>query len=537
MRTDYSPTIIQITATSEAGLKQASLPPISFSNSEAQSTTILEIFPLRTKQQMQGIGTSFTQSSAFVLAHLDLDVRTQVMRAIYAQEGANFPLARTHIGACDFCVDGKYSFADVADDSELEHFTIAPDLAPFDQQRFPELLDPSFTLLPMIKAANEIKKSQGDETLNIIASAWTAPYWMKTINDWNIKADYEKGIIGTGGELKPEHQATYASYLIRYLDAYASEGVEISGLTPVNEPHGNNGQWESMNFTPESQCTFIKDFLGPALSDADYNDVKLLIYDQNRDGMEEWADAILTDQDAAQYVYGIAVHWYESTVKVYEDTLDAVHTKYPEFDIIHTEGCIDDLGKPASEGILDPAGYQESDWFANDAFWWNENATDWAYTAVWANADDHPMYTPVHRYARNIIVSFNHWMSGWIDWNIVLDAEGGPNHVGNFCGAPIMIDTLSKEVYYTPIYHVLAQISRTIRPCDHAIETCLLSPGLSDDAVHACATINDDNIIAVQILNTLKKPVELSMKLADMVAELTLPANSVVTLQIDSCPD
>ena len=132
---------------------------------------------------------------------------------------------------------------------------------------------------------------------------------------------------------------------------------------------------------------------------------------------------------------------------------------------------IDDLGKDAPGGILDPVRFKESGWFDNDDFWWNPNATDWAYTATWApNPEDHPMYTPVHRYARNIIVSLNHGVAGWIDWNIVLDRQGGPNHVGNFCGAPIMIDLQSGYVYYTPVYYVLAQLSRTIRPGDRAVQ-------------------------------------------------------------------
>ena len=97
-------------------------------------------------------------------------------------------------------------------------------------------------------------------------------------------------------------------------------------------------------------------------------------------------------------------------------------------------------------------------------------------------AADHPMYTPVHRYARNIIVSLDHWVSGWVDWNIVLDRNGGPNHAGNFCGAPIMIDTAKQEIYYTPIYYVLAQFSRTIRPGDRAIQTHRTLDGLDPDA-------------------------------------------------------
>ena len=213
------------------------------------------------------------------------------------------------------------------------------------------------------------------------------------------------------------------------------------------KPHGVSGQWESMHFSAESENNFIREHLGPKLKASANSNCKILIYDQNRDGLQHWANVIFSDPVTKPFLYGVAVHWYESTVKVYEDVLDRVKKKFPEFAIIHTEGCIDNLGTAASDAIADPDGYQETNWFDNDSFWWNPNATDWAYTASWADGGkDHPMYTPVHRYARNIIVSIDHWMQGWIDWNIVLDKNGGPNHVGNYCGAPIMIDTETQKV-------------------------------------------------------------------------------------------
>jgi len=522
----------QIIVTSEAGDKLANKVNVAFHEGKPEGHVIL-IRPDIIKQTMTGVGTSFTESSAFVLAHLEKNGRLEVMRNIYGKDGANFALARTHIGATDFAVQGKYSYAEVKGDKKLEHFSIAVDKSGFDKSKYPGIKDETFDLLPMIKEANWIKSEQQDKDINVIASAWTAPPWMKDIDDWYLSGTEATGMEGTGGELKPEYIATYADYLLKYLEAYKKEGINIWGLTPVNEPHGNSGQWESMHFTPESQSTFIKQYLGPRLKAGDHKNVKLLIYDQNRDGLEHWADTLLADDDTSKYVYGTAVHWYESTFKVYEDILDKVHNKYPEFDIIHTEGTIDDLGKPAPEGILDPVGFQESDWFDNDSFWWNQNATDWAYTATWApDPEDHPIYTPVHRYARNIIVSFNHWMSGWIDWNIVLDQDGGPNHVGNFCGAPIMINRKTGQVYYTPIYHVLAQFSRTIRPGDKAVQAIKYLDGLEDDVLHTSATINEDKLLSVQLLNTSKQPVSYKLQIGIQNAKVIIPANAVQTVRV-----
>lgn len=523
----------EVLLTAESGEKLSRQENIAFRDGHSQGTLIV-VRPDIIKQTIDGIGTSFTESSAFVLAHLDKNKRQEVMNNIYGEDGANFSLARTMIGASDFSVKGRYSYADIKGDVELEHFSIAPDRAGFPAEEYPGVQDNAYDLLPMIKEALAIKSRQKDSDLKIIASAWTAPAWMKDIEDWFIPGSEENNWQGTGGEMKPEYIPVYADYLTRYLDAYREEGVDIWGLTPVNEPHGNNGQWESMHFSPDSQNEFIKNHLGPKLHESGNGNIRLLIYDQNRDGMEEWADAIFGDAETAKYVHGMAVHWYESTFKVYEDNLDRVHDKYPEFSIIHTEGTIDDLGKDAPPGILDPVRFKESGWFDNDAFWWNANATDWAYTATWPGVivEDHPIYTPVHRYARNIIVSLNHWMSGWIDWNIVLDSRGGPNHVGNYCGAPIMIDVATQNIYYTPVYYVLAQLSRTIRPGDRAVQAYKYLDGLDDDTLHASATISPEGVLAVQVLNTGKQSLVYNLQIGRQHAKVTIPANALQTIRI-----
>ncbi len=531
---DYRLTSSQeVLLTSEQGDRLASKSNIVFINGKPKGN-VIRIQPDVFRQTLIGIGTSFTESSAFVLAHLEPSAREEVMRNIFSAQGANFSVGRTPIGSCDFCVEGRYSYDDVKDDVDLQYFDIAPDRDGFNAQKYPGIKDETFDLLPMIQQAIAIKKNQDDRHLRILASAWTAPAWMKDIDDWYIPGNAANNYNGAGGELKKQYEVSYADYMIKYLDAYQKEGVEIWGVTPVNEPLGNSGQWESMKFTPASQRYFIRDHLGPKLQASKQNDVKIVIYDHSRDQLEQWADVIYADPECAKYVDGAAVHWYESTYKVFENVFDRVHDKYPGYSIIHSEGCIDDLGKDAPEGVLDPEGYKESGWFDNDDFWWNENATDWAYTVTWpgVNAEDHPKYTPVHRYARNIIVSLDHWVTGWIDWNIVLDQRGGPNHVGNYCGAPIMIDTSSGYVYYTPIFYILAQLSRTIRPGDRAVQTEILVLNDVRENVYACATINDGGLLSIQILNTSKQPVDFSLQLGQQYASAVIDANALQTIRI-----
>jgi glucosylceramidase len=123
-------------------------------------------------------------------------------------------------------------------------------------------------------------------------------------------------------------------------------------------------------------------------------------------------------------------------------------------------------------------------------------------------------------------------MEGWVDWNAALDHNGGPNHAGNFCGAPIMINVETGEIYYTPIYHILAQFSRTIRPGDKAVQAIKHLENLGDDALHTSATISNDNLLSVQMLNTTKNPISYQLVIGEQSAEISLPANSLQTVRV-----
>jgi glucosylceramidase len=228
-----------ILVTSEAGDKLAVKKNVSFVEGKA-TDIVIRIYPDVQKQRIEGIGTSFTESSAFVLSHLTDNTRKELMRDIYGTDGANFSLARTPIGSCDFSVEGKYSYADKPDDKDLTSFSISEDSRGFDKDKYPGVRNERYDLLPMIKEALSINPD-----IKIVASAWTAPSWMKDIDDWYIPGSPANNWQGTGGHLKDEYGQTYADYLVKYLQAYQDEGVNIWAVTPVNEPHGNNGQWES----------------------------------------------------------------------------------------------------------------------------------------------------------------------------------------------------------------------------------------------------------------------------------------------------
>jgi glucosylceramidase len=170
-------------------------------------------------QKITGFGGSFTESSAFLLSKMSPANRKKIVEAYFSNEGANYSLTRTHIASCDFSLK-KYTYAKVENDLEMKHFSIEDD---------------KNDLIPMILEAQKISKNG----FKIIASPWTAPPWMKDNKNY------------VGGKLLPEFNDAFALYFSKYLSAYKKEGIDIWGITVMNEPHGNGNNWESTLFSPK----------------------------------------------------------------------------------------------------------------------------------------------------------------------------------------------------------------------------------------------------------------------------------------------
>ena len=503
--------------TAPTGEKMQEQAPITFTpiTNYSQGLTITGKW-----QVFEGIGVSLTESSAFVLACLPKEQREAVLKEFFSENGANFPLVRTHIGACDFSVEGKYSLAEVPGDTLLTSFSLQRDKEGFSPSVYPQVLDSTYDLYHLMRDVATIKASQADSTYKILASPWTAPAWMKDNN-----AYYERGNgVARGGKLLSQYYATYANYIVKFIQAYQQEGIDIWAVTPVNEPMGNDGGWESMDVSPQEEALLIGKYLGPAFKKAGLS-TKIFGFDQNTFEMGPYVSAIYGDSLARAATSGMAVHWYGSTVSSFPDVLDSVYANHLDKLIIHTEGCVDNLGCPAWDAVTDPEGFTEENWFANDAFWWNKEATDWAYsTPFWPEL--HPKYAVVERYVTYLLEGIEHRMHGFIDWNMVLDKQGGPNHVSNFCGAPLMVDTDSKQLYYTPYYYALKQISNTLRPGD----TIYTVSGKENTPLYGIASVNPQGKLAVQLYNQSDQPYTTSLTIGKWQASITIPAKALLTL-------
>ena len=148
------------------------------------------------------------------------------------------------------------------------------------------------------------------------------------------------------------------------------------------------------------------------------------------------------------------------------------------------------------------------------------------------DVDEHPMYAPVHRYAKNIILSLNHWVSGWVDWNCVLDERGGPNHVGNYCGAPIMINYRTNDIYYTPVFYILAQFSKSIRPGDVVVSSTLRNNTKTVPQLYCCVTKNSKKNLLLHVFNESVNEQSLEIVLGEWRSTYVSPANSLSSLEI-----
>jgi glucosylceramidase len=472
---------VSIFQTTREGDRLATVAPLSLP--EGAPARSLKVDTAKTYQTLIGIGGSFTESGAQVLYELSEEQQAAVFEAYFSPEGAHLSLTRTHVASCDFSVR-NYTYAPVAGDVELEHFTIEADRT---------------YLLPMIKSAQAVEGAQ----FKIMASPWTAPPWMKSNQTWN------------GGELLPEHYGTFADYMVRYIKAYADEGIPIWAITPVNEPLGNGANWESLHFDPEQMRKYIGGHLGPALEEAGL-EIEIWIYDQNREElMMDWVNTIMGDPDTAQYVHGTAVHWYQSTVDVGGEVLDKAHAAFPEKGLLHSEGCIDAMGDDETIGV-----WLEDDWY------WRPEATDWGY--IWTSDElkpNHPPYRPFYRYARDLIGGFNHHLSGWIDWNLLLNTRGGPNHARNYCLAPILVDSGKDFVYKTPLYYAMAHASKFLRP--GAVRVGLDG---HDDTFMATAFVNPDASLVLLVFNTTEEDLTYAIEAEGTDLSLVIPGQALQTV-------
>lgn len=324
--------------------------------------------------------------------------------------------------------------------------------------------------IPFIKEAT---KAAGGK-LTLFASPWSPPSWMKSNND-----------MLHGGKLKPEFYKSWAMYYTKFIKAYEKEGVPVWGISVQNEPMATQ-TWESCIYTAEEERDFLKNHLGPTMVKEGLGTKKIIVWDHNRDLMYQRAQTYFNDPAAAKYAWGIGFHWYEpwsGGLPMY-DNVKLVNEAFPGKNIFFTEGCAESFTQ---------SGYNR-----------------------WSLGE---------KYGQNMINDFNNGMVGFTDWNILLDETGGPNHVGNFCFAPVHADTKTGELIYTNAYYYIGHFSKFIQPGAKRV-AC----SVSRSQFLATAFLNPDGTLVTVVMNLGDKETSYNLWINGKAALVKALPHSISTL-------
>jgi glucosylceramidase len=326
--------------------------------------------------------------------------------------------------------------------------------------------------IPLLKKA--IAAAGG--TLPLFVSPWSPPAFMKTNKE-----------MLHGGKLLPEFRQAWADYYIRFIKTYEAMGIPIWGLTVQNEPMATQ-RWESCIFTAEEERDFIKQYLGPTLHKNGMAGKKLIAWDHNRDQIFQRASTILKDKEAAKYIWGIGYHWYETWTgsDMLFNNVKLVQEAFPEKNLMLTEGCVEKF-----------------------------------------NLDSVNNWSLGERYGYSLINDFNSGVTAWTDWNMLLDDKGGPNHVGNFCFAPVHADSKTGKLIYTNSYYYLGHFSRFVRPGARRVAS-----SSNRDKLLSTAFQNKDGKLAIIVMNKTKDEIPYYIWINGEAAETRSLPHSISTFII-----
>lgn len=356
---------------------------------------ILTVDKSKRYQKILGFGGAFTDSVGINLKNLSTAVQDKLMCSYYCKEGSRYSLGRLPIAGTDFSTR-PYSYDDNNDDATLEKFSLAPE-------------DYKYKI-PFILQAQKLNPK-----LKLVSAAWSPPPWMKTNDKVNGR-----------GFLKKEYYEVYARYILKFLEEYSKNGIDVFGVSTGNEPINAYIPFDSLNsmgWTSGTLAKWVGENLGPTLAASSHNDTKILLLDDQRFFLPWFVDEVLENKKAYKYTDGIAVHFYGDPVSS-PAVLSETHNHYPDKFILMTEAC-------EGPGQL----------------------TKHVDLGSWDRGES---------YMSSILDYLNHWSVGWMDWNIALDETGGPNWIKNYVDAPIIVNATADEYYKQPMYYALKHFSRFV---------------------------------------------------------------------------
>ncbi len=407
---------------------------------------VINIYPELTDQVFDGFGGAVTDASAKVLMNMPEKKRKEILKAYFGRKGNGYSLIRLPMDSCDFS-ENQYAAATDWKAGEKNSFEFSKE---------EEL---------QIKLIEEIYAVAGDK-LPVLLCPWSPPAAMKDNRD------------RIGGKLLRERYRDYADYMCNYITQLRKRGVNVSSVTIQNEQNAWQ-VWDSCLYTAEEELDFITNTLALSLREYDLEDIDIYLWDHNKERVVE--RALKGFEEAGDKVKGIAFHWYTGD---HFEALRAVHERYPDKKLSHTEGCVELLKYGDSSEV--------------------ENAV---------------------RYAHDILGDLENGTNSYYDWNIVLDEKGGPNYVDNFCDAPVIYDKKWGKVNERLSFHYIGMISRFVRP-----EAVRITSTSYDSDIDHTAFINKDGSIALVLLNRKDEIQKICCRMNGCLYEFEVEASGMASV-------
>ncbi|NXC77781.1 GLCM Glucosylceramidase, partial [Anhinga anhinga] len=415
-------------------------------------------------QHVKGFGGSLSDAAALNIMGLSQLAQDNLLRSYFSENGIEYNLIRLPMACSDFSTR-PYSYDDVPHDYELKHFRLAEEDVKMK--------------IPLLHRASAMSK----RPLSLYASPWTSPAWLKSNGD--VRG---KGTLN--GQAGDKYHKTWANYFIKFLDEYAKHNLTFWAVTAQNEPLTalfTPPEFPTIAFTAAQQRDFIVHDLGPALARSPHR-TQLIILDDQRIHLPHWAKAVLGNATAAHYVAGVGVHWYLDSIMPASCSLEATHRLFPDHFLLYTEACSGFLTIRFSVSL---GCWERGNQYSHSIL--TVGNTRQCLPGAGGLAQPHSALSPPAQV-------LNHFVSGWTDWNLALDLEGGPNWVKNYVDSPIIADS-SKDIFYKqPMFYHLGHFSKFIpegsrRVGLHSSRRCLICQ------LEHVAVLRPDGALVLVVLN------------------------------------
>lgn len=432
----------------------------NFSTKDNMSPTCVTLAPTTRYQTIDGFGAAITGSTSYNLLLMPADKRRTFLEETFSPDKYGFSYVRISIGCSDFSLS-DYTCCDT---KGIENFALT--------------IEETKYVIPVLKEILEINPS-----LKIMGTPWTCPKWMK-VNDLKNKEPYDSW---TGGQLNPDYYQDYATYFVKWIQAFQNEGIKIYSITTQNEPL-NRGNSASLYMGWEEERDFVKTALGPALKNAGLQ-VKIYAFDHNynyddKADQQQYPLKIYEDDEAAQYFAGAAYHNYGG----HRDELLKVHEAAPEKELIFSEASIGE---------------------------WN-NGRDLTKSLL-RDMEDLTLGT------------VNNWCVGSIVWNLVLDSDQGPHGGPGACETCYGAVDVDNKTYSTITrnshYYVMAHMGSVVKPGAVRIGTT----GYTQKGLTYAAFENTDGTYAFVAANNQTESLKLTIADGKHHFSYEIPANAIIS--------